>query len=275
MDAVEFFSLLVPVTWLVLFVLERIFPARTFPPIRGWAWIGAGALLLIGVVQTVVPLLIPADWLAAHRVFDGTRLGVAGGTVVGGLLATLAFALLHRAFHRVPLLWRLFHQIHHSPQRVDIAGSAVFHVTEMALYALVSVALLTLVLGLDPVAAAAVGYYQAFLGIFEHANIRTPQWLGYVVQRPESHCVHHRRGMHTFNFSDFPLWDILLGSFRNPREFRGEVGFDAPADGRVGAMLLFRDVNAPLYGPDSRGISPANAAGLRAGAPFSPSVVEH
>jgi hypothetical protein len=37
MDAVDFFSLLVPVTWLVLFVLERIFPARKFPKIRGWA----------------------------------------------------------------------------------------------------------------------------------------------------------------------------------------------------------------------------------------------
>lgn len=257
MDAVDLFSLLVPVTWLVLFVLERIFPAREFPRIRGWAWIGVGALLLLGVVQSVVPLLIPAQWLAQHRLLEGTRLGIAGGFVVGGLAATLMNALLHRAFHRVPLLWRLVHQIHHSPQRVDIAGSAVFHVTEMVIFAAGSVLLLTLVLGLDPIAAAAVGYYQAFLGIFEHANLRTPQWLGYLVQRPESHCVHHRRGFHTYNFSDFPLWDILLGSFRNPREFRGEVGFDAPADGKVAAMLVFRDVNEPLYGKDNRGMRPA------------------
>jgi len=259
MDAVDFFSLLVPVTWLVLFVLERIFPARKFPPIRGWTWIGVGALLLLGAVQTVVPLLIPADWLETHRLFDGTRLGLAGGIVVGGLAATLVSALLHRSFHRVPLLWRLVHQIHHSPQRVDIAGSAVFHVTEMLIYAGSSLVLLTLVLGLDPVAAAGVGYYQAFLGIFEHANLRTPQWLGYVVQRPESHCIHHRRGYHTYNFSDFPLWDILTGSFRNPREFHGEVGFDEPADGKVAAMIAFRDVNEPLYGKDSRGMQPANA----------------
>lgn len=258
MDAVDIFSLLVPVTYFALFALERIFPARQFPPIRGWAWIGIGALLLLGVTQTVVPLLLPADWLAAHRLIDGTQLGIVGGFVVGGLFATLASALLHRAFHRVPLLWRLFHQIHHSPQRVDISGAAVFHVTEMVAYGLVSVAVLTLGLGLDPIAAAAVGYYQAFLGIFEHANIRTPQWLGYIVQRPESHCVHHRRGYHTCNFSDFPLWDILVGSFRNPREFRGEVGFDEPADGRVGAMLAFRDVNEPLYGKDSRGMQPGN-----------------
>jgi len=263
MDAVDFFSLLVPVTWLALFVLERISPARKFPKIRGWGWIGVGALLLLGCVQTVVPLLIPAEWLETHRLFDGTRLGLAGGIVVGALVATLVSALLHRSFHRVPLLWRLVHQIHHSPQRVDIAGSAVFHVTEMLIYAGASIVLLTLVLGLDPVAAAAVGYYQAFLGIFEHANIRTPQWLGYIIQRPESHCVHHRRGYHTHNFSDFPLWDILLGSFRNPREFHGEVGFDEPADGRVSAMIAFRDVNEPVYGKDNRGMRPANA-GARA-----------
>ena len=266
MDAVDLFSLLVPVTWLVLFVLERIFPARTFPKIRGWAWIGVGALLVLGAIQTVVPLLIPIEWLAQHRLLDGTQLGLAGGIVVGGLTATLLNALLHRAFHRVPLLWRLVHQIHHSPQRVDIAGSAVFHLTEMLIFAVSSVVLLTLLLGLDPVAAAAVGYYQAFLGIFEHANLRTPQWLGYLVQRPESHCVHHRRGFHTYNFSDFPLWDILMGSFRNPREFHGEVGFDAPADGRVAAMLVFRDVNEPLYGKNNRGVSPANAT-TRAGPP--------
>src|SRR5262245_44812709 len=113
MDAVDFFSLLVPVTWLVLFVLERIFPARTFPQIRGCAWIGVCALLLMGTVQSVVPLLIPEDWLATHRVMDGTQLGITGGIVVGGLLATLVSALLHRAFHRVPLLWRVVHQIHH------------------------------------------------------------------------------------------------------------------------------------------------------------------
>ena len=79
MDAVDIFSLLVPVTYFVLFVLERIFPARQFPPIRGWAWIGIGALLLLGVTQTVVPLLLPADWLAAHRLIDGTQLGIVGG----------------------------------------------------------------------------------------------------------------------------------------------------------------------------------------------------
>jgi sterol desaturase/sphingolipid hydroxylase (fatty acid hydroxylase superfamily) len=36
-------------------------------------------------------------------------------------------------------------------------------------------------------------------------------WLGSVFQRPESHCVHHQEGVHSFNYSDLPLWDMLLG----------------------------------------------------------------
>jgi hypothetical protein len=59
-----------------------------------------------------------------------------------------------------------------------------------------------------------------------------------------------------------------MGSFRNPREFHGDVGFDGPADGRVAAMIAFRDVNEPLYGKDSRGISP-NAAVRATRAPLN------
>ena len=79
--------------------------------------------------------------------------------------------------------------------------------------------------------------------------MRTPQWIGYLIQRPESHCVHHRMGVHYYNYADFPVWDMLFGTFRNPREFRGECGFEAGADRQMGAMFGFADVNAPLYGP--------------------------
>ena len=109
------------------------------------------------------------------------------------------------------------------------------------------------VLGLEPLTAAIVGYVAAFYGIFQHFNIATPQWLGFVIQRPESHCVHHRRDFHAYDYSDFPPWDMLMGTFRNPKTFKGDVGFDDAASGRVGAMLVGRDANAPLYGPANRG----------------------
>jgi len=41
--------------------------------------------------------------------------------------------------------------------------------------------------------------------------------MGYFIQRPEAHCVHHRLGFHYHNFADLSLWDMLFGTFRNPR----------------------------------------------------------
>lgn len=101
---------------------------------------------------------------------------------------------------------------------------------------------LTLVLGLDPLAAGITEYVALVYSLFQHWNVRTPRWLGYVIERPESHCVHHERGVHASNYSDFPLWDILFGSFKNPATFDGHVGFDVPAP--VTDMLVFSDVHA-------------------------------
>ena len=55
--------------------------------------------------------------------------------------------------------------------------------------------------------------------------MRTPRWLGYLIQRPESHCRHHEFGVHASNYSDLPLWDILFGSFHNPASWEGRAGF--------------------------------------------------
>ena len=69
--------------------------------------------------------------------------------------------------------------------------------------------------------------------------------------------MHHRMGVHYYNYSDFPPWDMLFGTFRNPPKYMGECGFDAGADRKLGAMLAFVDVNAPLYGPGNLGAKPA------------------
>lgn len=252
MEAVDLAGVAIPVTYFVFLAAERLWPAR-FPPRKGWQWVGVAFLLVMGVAGVVVPLVLPREWLVAHRWWNGTGLGVPAGAAFGYLvLSGIAYAW-HRAAHHVGFLWRAFHQLHHSPQRVDLPGSVFFHPFEMVVQALMQLFVTVLVLGLDPLAAALVGYVAAFYGMFQHWNVRTPRWLGYLIQRPEAHCVHHRRGVHAYNYGDLPLWDILLGTFRNPREFNGECGFEAPADGRLGAMLAFADVNAPLYGSGSLG----------------------
>src|SRR5438105_1833938 len=48
MDAVDLIGLAVPLTYFALLAAEKRWPARRFPPRRGWQWIGVGFLLLIG-----------------------------------------------------------------------------------------------------------------------------------------------------------------------------------------------------------------------------------
>ena len=128
----------------------------------------------------------------------------------------------------------------------------------MVVQALMQLFVTVIVLGLDPVAAALVGYVAALHGMFQHWNVRTPRWLGYLIQRPEAHCEHHRLGVHANNYADLPLWDLLFASFRNPASFDGRCGFAAPADRRMLAMLAWRDVSADDYGTAAAASLPAS-----------------
>jgi sterol desaturase/sphingolipid hydroxylase (fatty acid hydroxylase superfamily) len=231
-------------SFLMMMGLEAAFPARRYPSRRLWRLKGFLWLVLMAVVATATPLLLPTEWLASHRLVDGTGLGVAGGTVVGYVVFSFFGYLWHRAQHRFAFMWRTFHQVHHAPVRLDIGGAAVFHPIEVAAYIILTTLTTTLVLGLRPEAAALVGLVAQLYSFFQHLNVKTPRFLGYVIQRPEAHFVHHQRDVHAYNYGDFPVWDILFGTFRNPAGFgTEEVGFAEPADRHLGAMLLFRDVS--------------------------------
>jgi sterol desaturase/sphingolipid hydroxylase (fatty acid hydroxylase superfamily) len=101
------------------------------------------------------------------------------------------------------------------------------------------------IMGLPAQAVTVVLLVTNFLSIFQHANIKTPVWLGYLVQRPESHAVHHGKGIHAYNYSDLPLFDMLFGTFNNPVNYVEETGFYKGASGRIGKMLRFGDVSTP------------------------------
>ncbi|MBL8173083.1 MAG: sterol desaturase family protein, partial [Bryobacterales bacterium] len=78
---------------------------------------------------------------------------------------------------------------------------------------------------------------------FYHANIRTPHWIGDLFQRPEMHRIHHEYGRHENNYGDITWWDMLFGTYENPREFSGHCGFDPEREERLPAMLAFHDVH--------------------------------
>lgn len=230
-------------TYVTMLLGERLASARKFPPQPRWRWIGWGFLLVLFTINGVLPELLPMAWITEHALLPGHRLGVAGGVLVGVLAFTFFDYWIHRALHRYDVLWRAMHQVHHGAERVDIYGSAVLHPVEIALFVVEGILINVFVLGLDPRAVAIAGYLGAFMAMFQHWNIRTPRWVGWIIQRPESHCLHHERHVHGRNYSNLPLWDMVFGTFANPSTFSGEVGFDGDAGRRLGAMLLGRDVN--------------------------------
>ena len=244
MQIEEILALAVPLTYFGMYAAETIWPARRFPKQRLWGLVGVGFMLLMMTVGVVAPLLLPVEWLAEHRVLDGTKLGVPGGVVVGILALQLVVYGYHRACHRSSLMWRAIHQMHHAPQRLDIPGSVIFHPLELLLQNTIVIGMTVFVMGLEPLAAAIIGYLLAFAGMFQHWNVRTPHWVGYVFQRPEAHCHHHELNVHAFNYADLPIWDIVFGTFKNPAAFEGRVGFEDKAS--FAKMLVGIDVNGAL-----------------------------
>jgi sterol desaturase/sphingolipid hydroxylase (fatty acid hydroxylase superfamily) len=243
MSPVDAIGLVVPVSFLALMAIEAAAPARAFPPRRRWRLLGIGFFVVMASVSTALPLAVPAEVIARYRVLDLSGLGPIGGFAVGWILYTLVGYVWHRACHASPLLWKAFHQMHHAPVRLDIASAAVFHPFEMVAYTGITVLTTVFLLGLDPIAAALIGTWGAFASFFQHMNVRTPPVLGYLVQRPEAHGLHHQVGGPAGNYADLPLWDIAFGTFRNPVAFEGAVGFEGGNDRRWGAMLGFVDVS--------------------------------
>lgn len=224
----------------VLITLDVLAPARKFPRVRGWR--ARGVVFLVASVALSMMLPLAWDpWLSQLQLVDASGLGVVGGSIVGILVYELALYGWHRMMHRVPFLWRI-HQMHHSAERVDVFGAYYFHPLDVAGFALMGSLVLVAGIGLDPLAAAFVNGFATFCALFQHSNIRTPRWVGYFVQRPESHGVHHERGVHAHNYSDLPLWDIVFGTFRNPAKWEGVGGYWDGASDRIGAMLLGQDV---------------------------------
>ena len=80
------------------------------------------------------------------------------------------------------------------------------------------------------------------LAMLTHTNVRTPRWLGWFVERPEMHSWHHARGLHRQNYSELPVFDLLFGTFHNPREFASQTGFHEGGSARVIEMMMGRDI---------------------------------
>jgi sterol desaturase/sphingolipid hydroxylase (fatty acid hydroxylase superfamily) len=239
-----------PTLWILIgiaglmIVVERLWPAMQLPRVRAWYW----RVVVINTMQLGIVIVAGYTWdrwLAQASLF---RLRDHMGPVTQGLVAyvlsTFIYYWWHRLRHESKLFWLLCHQLHHSPRRIEILTAFYKHPVEITLNSILSASIVYPLLGCTLAAGAVYTFLTAIAEYFYHWNVSTPHWVGLLVQRPESHRVHHQYRHHTDNFADLPVWDMLFGTFQNPKRSPAICGYDDWREDRFEDILAFRDVNA-------------------------------
>lgn len=225
------------------FLLERAMPGWPLPRVRTWPL----RVLLVNAVQLGVVLLAGLTWerwLSSWSVFElSQHVTPAVGGLIAYFIATFVFYWWHRLRHEHTLLWRGFHQIHHSPQRLEVITSFYKHPGEMVVNSIMGSVLVYTLLGLSLEAAGLYTLCTALGEFFYHTNVRTPRWVGWFFQRPEMHRIHHRLGRHKNNYGDITWWDMLFGTYENPAEWVHRCGFDGEREQQLLEMLAYKDVH--------------------------------
>lgn len=228
-----------------LMIWESLFPARPLPKIKFWKLRGLLSFVVFFYLSSYLPVLTD-PFLSSYQLADLSHLGVIPGALLGIVLYEFAVYFWHYAMHKSNLLWKVFHQMHHSAERLDTIGAFYFSPMDMIGFTFLGSICFALTIGLSPQSITVVLLVTNFFSIFQHANIKTPYWIGYFIQRPESHTVHHAKGIHKFNYSDLPVFDILFGTFQNPKNYEFETGFYNGASARILEMLSFKNVEKPV-----------------------------
>ena len=224
-------------------LLERLVPGWRLPRVRTWTL----RVVLVNAVQLGIVLLAGLSWerwLSSASLFHlSQHVSPVAGGCVAYFIATFVFYWWHRWRHTVGFLWLGFHQIHHSPQRIEVLTSFYKHPLEMTVNSIIGSLLVYTLLGLSLEAGAIYTAFTALGEFFYHTSVRTPRWVGFVFQRPEMHRIHHQQGRHRNNYGDIVWWDMLFGTYENPKEFTATCGFDDAREQRLAEMLRFRDVH--------------------------------
>ena len=224
-----------------LFLWETFFPARSLPKMKFWKIKGLLFFVAYLLLTTYFPLLWDG-FLAEYQLLDLSAMPLWTQVILGTLVFELVQYGWHISMHKSDFLFRTSHQMHHSAERLDVPSAFMFSINDMIGLSLVGSISFTLLMGLAPNAITIILLSLTFLGVFQHANIRTPRWLGYLVQRPESHSLHHAKGIHGYNYTDLPVIDMLFGTFKNPKSFIKETGYYLGASNRIMDMLRLKDV---------------------------------
>lgn len=238
----EFFVYpLIAILFVAVFTREVIAPASKNTCNKRWQ------ILAASVGASTLATTIGIGYIFSNHISSEAflRTGNIPDLAVGALsflLTSFLFYWWHRITHQFDLLWRIFHQLHHSAKRIEALTAFYSHPLDVAAAVLISAFSSYVVLGASPLAAAIALALTGMLDLFVHADVRTPRWLGYFVQRPEMHAVHHKYQHHAQNYG-LPIWDLIFGTWANPHDRVQHFGFDDEKSERIHDMLMCRDVH--------------------------------
>ena len=247
-SSVAFLSLIIIIS--IIMILERVFPDQKLNQVDGW-WKWVIIINIFQLFSAITAIFTWETWLQNTNYFNSTtnfHLRDHMSPFWSGFIAYFVnqwlFYHWHKARHEVYLFWILFHQFHHSASRIEVITSFYKHPLEIIIDSQIMAILSYSVLGINSQAAVWLSVFSAIGEYLYHMNIHTPRILGYVFQRAVSHRCHHRRMKRrdTPNFSDFPIFDILGGTFENPEYYNEPCGFTSNKEIQRLDMLLFKDV---------------------------------
>jgi len=220
-------------------LLERVNPLHPYSQDKLWVLRlivlgGMGVTLTTITGAYILPLLGNASLSGILSRFFSTKPAWLNG-LFGYFCISFFVYWWHRLRHHSNFMWKVFHQIHHSTHRLQALTALYAHPSDFLANTFIINAVAYCLLGFDVNSAAWAALWVAIFEFWEHTNIPTPHWLGYIIVRPEMHRIHHERYRHTNNYG-IPLWDLLFGTYENSSR-KVDCGFESEAEKQLSKML--------------------------------------
>ena len=207
---------------LIFMFIEKLFALRKDQPIFRPEWQTDFHHFVVN--HMVVGFVMLATNLAVHKLFgwaakDGVQAWVRDlPFVVAVLLIVLVADLVqywtHRAYHEVPLLWRL-HAVHHSAKSMDWLAGSRQHIVELLITRTLVLAPI-FILGFSKEVIDTYIVIVGFQAVFNHANVSVRLGpLRYVIVTPNFHHWHHSQDQDALDrnyAAHFAFIDYLFGT---------------------------------------------------------------
>ena len=207
---------------LIFIFIEKLFPLRKSQPVFRPEWQTDFTHFIVN--HMVVGFVLLATNLLVHKFFgwaanDGIRGWVQGlnfwvALFLIVLVADLVQYWTHRAYHEVPVLWRL-HAVHHSVKSMDWMAGSRQHILELIITRTLVLAPIY-VFGFSKEVIDAYIVIVGFQAVFNHANVSVRLGpLRYVLVTPNFHHWHHSQDQEALDknyAAHFAFLDYLFGT---------------------------------------------------------------